>query len=192
MKCQNLPTYGDEEYTPIPPNRFPTIHGEDPLWTLNNVASIQVSDWFRLDGAKVVVLIEREVSHKAERAASLADALAKDINKNFKITGTKAIYGYVDFTANSKRDEPLYTFCVFNLPKRVAQLLISSGMWRSKRLHYTCFPLGRIPQTFVGALTKLCNINLESNLFTLRSHIKVEWKKGIVANMLDEILQPIS
>ena len=98
----NLPTYGDQEYTPIPPNGFLTIHGEDPLWTLNNVASPQVLDWFRLDGAKVVVLIEREVSHEAERAASLADALAKDIDKNFKITGTKAIYGYADFTANSK------------------------------------------------------------------------------------------
>ena len=141
-KTPNLPTYGDQEYTPIPPNGFPTIHSEDPLWTLNNVASPQVLDWFRLDGAKVVVLIEKEVSHEVERAASLADVLAKDINENFKITGTKAVYGYADFTANSKWDEPPYTFCVFNLPNRVAQSLISNRMWRSKCLCYTCFPLG--------------------------------------------------
>ena len=25
----NLPTYGDQEYTPTPPNGFPTIHSED-------------------------------------------------------------------------------------------------------------------------------------------------------------------
>ena len=82
------------------------------------------------------------MSHEAERAASLADALVKDINENFKITGMKAVYGYADFTANSKWDEPPYTFCVFNLPNHVAQSFISNGMWRSKHLCYTCFPLG--------------------------------------------------
>lgn len=32
---------------------------EDPLWTLNNVASPQVLDWHLLDRAKVVVMIKQ-------------------------------------------------------------------------------------------------------------------------------------
>ena len=98
----SLPTDGNQEYTPNPPNGFPTIHSEGPLWTLNNVASPQVSDWFHLDGAKIVATIEKEVSHEAERAASLADALARDIDENFQITGMKAIHGYADITTNTK------------------------------------------------------------------------------------------
>ena len=144
----SLPTYSNQEYTPTPPNGFPTVHGKDPLWTLNNVASPQVSDWFHLDGAKIVALIEKEVSHKAERAASLADALARDIDKNFQISGTKAIYGYMDIITNTKWDESPYAFCIFNLPNRVVQDLISARMWRSKCLCYTCFPPGLHPPNF--------------------------------------------
>lgn len=39
----NLPIFGDHEYTPVPPGGFPIVHGEGPLWTLNNVTSPQVS-----------------------------------------------------------------------------------------------------------------------------------------------------
>lgn len=101
----------------------------------------------------MVILIEKEVSYEPERATSLANALAKDINENFQISGTKAVYVYADITTNARQEDPPYAFCILNLPNRVAQELTSTGLWRSKHIWYPCFPLGQIPQTFPTPMT---------------------------------------
>lgn len=186
-----VPTHTTREYTPIPANGFPSIHGADPLWTVNNVTPAQAIDWLNLDGAKVLVMIEKEVSHEPDRGAQLADALAKDIDANFNISGTRAIYGFSTVPTRIRRGDPPYTFCVYNLPSRVAQALLTTGSWRNKYLRYNCFPTGRIPQTYLGALSGFCHTSSETDRMLIKSHIQTQWRNGPVGEVLDSILQPI-